>query len=345
LRLEKVWSYEENPAVQYWKRMKPLEHCVVGEGVPVVFSLSEYYRFIEKNTVDKPYLAQIGRVVDAVKPACFHLSTCLRPRTVYVIGQSHKMIPFLKRHTHYASEGDKFYFLFQNDAKLEWKEIDMGVRHFFLDIQEAKETHYKASVIGMDLPQIWVRTLFGLQTFDLSSSLTALLLHDYLSEFGDRASHAYLPQLENVPPPSEFSLKWNGEECSLWKAYNDVLTSDIIRIADPFENPLAWKSVTGQYLIKTRLKDWGAMYGWMEGKKSIKFQKAMEVLKIVPNRKSAANLYPKKNVAKSWHQYPDVVRDHNQAYVLQMEKLRKDHPHLDEAGILAMLAEEREKVD
>jgi len=263
VRMDRAWSYEDNPAMQYWKQMHPFKQSQVGVGIPVVNTLAEFCRFRERDQDSDPYLAPIGKIVHDAKPACFHLSTCIRPREVYFISSNHKMVPFLKRFTNWTLHQGRFYFVFVADTHLEWKEMDMGARTYMITVKEDALARQAIKILGTTYPQMWARTVFGLQTFDVSSSLTMLLLYDYVSVLGTNACLSYFPDRESIPPPSETSKKWGGMECQLWKEYQLVSATNVL-VSEAYENPMAWRTDKGDHLICPELSHWCSMQCWME---------------------------------------------------------------------------------
>jgi len=246
--------------------MHPFVEIIEGEGVPVVNTLAEYCRFRERNQEDDPYLAPIGRVVSEAHPACFHLSTCIRPREVYYISETHKMSQFLRRYTNWTIHSGRFYFVFISESYIEWKEMDVGARSYLISVKEGARQCQTVSVVGQTYPQMWARTVFDLQTFDVSSPLTLLLLRDYVEALGPLSSLSYFPDRESIQPPSETSMKWGGQEFDLWKKYH--ARRDVEVIPDAYENPLAWRTIEGEYLIHSELQQWGSLQHWMEKSES-----------------------------------------------------------------------------
>jgi len=243
LRLEEIFWIEENSAVQYWHVMRPLKEKNV-EGVPVVYSLSEYFRYKEIYH-EFPYVAVIGKIVYAEFPACFHLRTSLSTRMIYYVSEEHEMVESLKRHAHWTVNKRRFYFCFTGPTEWDWQPYPTSQTLFRVSAGQAKIRSKAAKLLGVMNGMAWVRTIFGLQAFDVSSLLTRRLLLDYLDEFGSQeVAHLTLGATSLASFPAGDSASWGGQEKEILDRYVGV--AHLLVQRDAYFNPLGWKYKDGR---------------------------------------------------------------------------------------------------
>jgi len=198
LSLETISFIYENPAVKYWKRMRPLGQAKLwkkGEVAPlVVYSLPEWKEILSQIGGIIVYLVPLGGFWnEAPKKVVLDVKDQLSWREVYEIPWSSDFQSDVRRSSHWVRLDSRLLFLFSYTGRLKWEGKN---RLCNIEVSKEKVKLKHAILLGIDKQGVMLRTHSSLFMVDLKTYEGVKLFEFYAENVGLDISHYRLPQFE-----------------------------------------------------------------------------------------------------------------------------------------------------
>jgi len=237
LALEEISYMTLNPAVLYWKRMRPQGRAVAwqrGESAPLVINtLVEWRDFWNVFETAMVYAVFLGRVWDGqVFDVLLDVKTKVPWREVFSIPRGSKWVSELKRVCHWVERDKLFLFTFSY-----CKEIELSSSHSKLTLTVQKECRIiSVKLVGITITEAMILTNRGTLLVPMGSFLSVTLLQYYAKAFGLEL-HPYKIDKDRAMGGRHLLTR----EAKPWETQKGIFSYLDNCIPDYYASPLQWK--------------------------------------------------------------------------------------------------------
>jgi len=254
LALKEISYIEENIAVQYWKKMRPLGHCrrytKQEQSVVVIATVPELIRFWDDSVEVPVYFCPSGRVIsrELIVPLIVFMDLKIKTRILYELPLSHSFIPAIKQHSMYAESEvhGKFYFIIPTLVPPIVVKLDgmiMAQTLLYVSHQmEHEVSSFRIRFLGVDQRRVWFNTQEGVIGFVTDNPLKRMMLRHYLDSVdkGSGIQCGFGPSKPEPWAPSDYATDPGRRmvEAKLWAWYTDNWQK---LQPDPSLSPLVWE--------------------------------------------------------------------------------------------------------
>jgi hypothetical protein len=246
LRLEKVTYHSvPNKSVQYWQAMRPFAttrpwNPENRNEVVVCHDLQEFIQCYSPRA--NIYLTSVGKIVEEVSPFRVTLGNAFKWRHVYQIPLDNPLQDWLISKSHYAIDQARqiMWFCFTYERHIEEEVVVLGDRFSVIVSEFSQMTVLPPFVVVSAHPDkraILVKTLYGLQRWQVTNEFTRELVSSYIQVYSGNYS-GWLQLL------SEFELDpYLPQDDDLHRYYviaKEYWDKIMLRKPTPFRSPLYW---------------------------------------------------------------------------------------------------------